>query len=85
MKMKFKYQFICALIHLYNIKLHSNTPTMINVINMYQVHTMYQVHIIYHCWCITMQFGVVLNYETKSKGNERNETKRNITKRNEIY
>ena len=28
---------------------------------------------------------VVLNYETKSKRNERNETKRNITKRNEIY
>ena len=28
---------------------------------------------------------VVLNYETKSKRNERNEAKRNITKRNEIY
>ena len=27
-------------------------------------------------------FGVVLNYETKSKRNERNETKRNITQRN---
>jgi hypothetical protein len=26
--------------------------------------------------------GVVLNYETKSKRNERNETKRNITQRN---
>ena len=76
MKMKFKYQFICALIHIYNIKLHSNTPTMINVINMYQVH------IIYHCWRITMQFGVVLNYETKSKRNERNETKYYETQRN---
>ena len=35
-------------------------------------------------------YWVVLNYETKSKRNERNETKRNetkrnITKRNEIY
>ena len=30
-------------------------------------------------------FRVVLNYEAKSKRNERNETKRNITKRNEIY
>ena len=39
-------------------------------------------------------FGVVLNYETKSKRNERNETKyyatkytkmRNETQRNEIY
>jgi hypothetical protein len=28
---------------------------------------------------------VVLNYETKSKRNERNETRRNIMKRNEIY
>jgi hypothetical protein len=26
-----------------------------------------------------------INYETKSKRNERNETKRNLTKRNEIY
>ena len=29
-----------------------------------------------------MKLGVVLNYETKSKRNERNETKRNITQRN---
>ena len=28
---------------------------------------------------------VVLNYEMKSKRNERNETNRNIAKRNEIY
>jgi hypothetical protein len=37
------------------------------------------------CSKFPVYFGVVLNYETKSKRNERNETKRNITKRNEIY
>jgi hypothetical protein len=35
------------------------------------------------CSKFPVYFGVVLNYETKSKRNERNETKRNETKRNE--
>ena len=32
--------------------------------------------------CDSRYFRVVLNYETKSKRNEGNETKRNITQRN---
>ena len=43
-------------------------------------------HVDFQSWLVNSDITrVVLNYGTKSKRNERNETKRNITKRNEIY
>ena len=43
-------------------------------------------HVDFQSWFVYSDITrVVLNYETKSKRNEQNETKRNITKHNEIY